>query len=81
MIDNKEFTLAEQKSKELMNLSIQGLRYFQTYDWLFLRGVITIGYIGWCIFCLEFVIKKYVLLKEKHTHISIKSGIMVMCGI
>ncbi|KAI8885056.1 PigN-domain-containing protein [Backusella circina FSU 941] len=77
MIDNKEFTLAEQKSKELMSLSIQGLRYFQTYDWLFLRGIVTIGYIGWCIFCLEFVIKKYVLIAGTNTDISIKSRLMI----
>lgn len=79
MIDKENYTLAEQRSKELMSLSLEGLRYFQTYDWLFLRGVVTAGYIGWCIFCLQFVIRNFVLLARSRSQIQISrtSGVIV----
>ncbi|KAI7897566.1 alkaline-phosphatase-like protein [Cokeromyces recurvatus] len=75
LINNKEYKLAEEKSRRLMSLSLEGLRYFQTYDWLFLRGVVTAGYIGWCIFCLQFVLKHFVLSSPSQT--TVKSRIMV----
>jgi GPI ethanolamine phosphate transferase 1 len=73
LIDAGEFIRAEQKSKQLMSLSLQGLRYFQTYDWLFLRSIVTAGYIGWCVFCLLFVIHNYVLPSTTQYQISFKS--------
>jgi phosphatidylinositol glycan class N len=60
-----------------MSHCLEGLRYFQTYDWLFLRGVVTAGYIGWCIFCLEFVIRNFVLRNQSQTSLSIKSCLTV----
>ncbi|KAI9475586.1 MAG: Phosphatidylinositolglycan class N-domain-containing protein [Benjaminiella poitrasii] len=78
LIDNKEYGLAEEKSRKLMTLSLEGLRYFQTYDWLFLRGVVTAGYVGWCIFCLQFVIKRFVLLSpQSQAQMTAKSQIMI----
>ena len=60
-IDAQEYLRAEILSKDLIQLCLRGLRYFQTYDWLFLRGVITIGYVGWCVYCAEFLIRNHVL--------------------
>ncbi|KAI7886618.1 PigN-domain-containing protein [Lichtheimia hyalospora FSU 10163] len=60
-IDAQEYLRAELLSKDLIQLCLRGLRYFQTYDWLFLRGVITIGYVGWCVYCAEFLIRNHVL--------------------
>ncbi|GAA5814692.1 hypothetical protein MFLAVUS_008191 [Mucor flavus] len=77
LIEKEHYTLAEQRSKDLMTLSLEGLRYFQTYDWLFLRGTITAGYIGWCIFCLQFVIRNYVFASRPVVQMSIKSGILL----
>lgn len=77
LIDDHQFTLAEQKSRELMSHCLEGLRYFQTYDWLFLRGVVTAGYIGWCVFCFEFVIRSFVLRDQSQTSLSIKSCLTV----
>ncbi|KAI8142471.1 Phosphatidylinositolglycan class N-domain-containing protein [Fennellomyces sp. T-0311] len=62
-IESKEYIRAEALSKELINLCLRGLRYFQTYDWLFLRSTVTAGFIGWCMYCLVFVIRYYVLSK------------------
>jgi hypothetical protein len=77
LIDSYNYTLAEQKSKELMSLCLQGLRYFQTYDWLFLRGVVTAGYVGWCVFCLQFVIRHFVLVTQAPKTVSAKSQLTV----
>ena len=48
-------------SSELLHLAIQGLRYLQTYDWLFLRALVTLGYLGWIAYALTTVIDLHVL--------------------
>lgn len=49
------------QSNELIQLGLQGLRYLQTYDWLFLRTLVTAGYIGWIVFAITTVIDLHVL--------------------
>src|SRR5207237_9394216 len=44
-----------------MKVGLGGLRYLQTYDWLFLRALITAGYLGWIAYALTGVIDLYVL--------------------
>ncbi|ORZ24376.1 Phosphatidylinositolglycan class N-domain-containing protein [Absidia repens] len=61
LIDSKQYTEAEAMSRQLIELSLEGLRYFQTYDWFFLRSVITAGFVGWCVYCLEFVFRQYLV--------------------
>ncbi|KAI8339508.1 Phosphatidylinositolglycan class N-domain-containing protein [Chlamydoabsidia padenii] len=61
LIDSQQYGQAESMSRQLIELSLDGLRYFQTYDWFFLRGVITAGYIGWCLYCLEFVLRQFLV--------------------
>ncbi|KAG0795482.1 hypothetical protein G6F62_000083 [Rhizopus arrhizus] len=77
LIADKDYELAEEKSKELINLCLQGLRYFQTYDWFFLRTIITVGYVGWCVFCLEFVIRHFVLFSHEGASSSIRYRIII----
>ncbi|KAI8968021.1 Phosphatidylinositolglycan class N-domain-containing protein [Mycotypha africana] len=77
MIDKKDYVGAELKSKQLMGDCLDGLRYFQTYDWLFLRGVVTLGYIGWCVYCLQFVLRHFVLLDKRQNSMSKKSTLFV----
>ena len=48
-------------SSHLLQDAIQGLRYLQTYDWLFLRALITVGYLGWIAYALTTVIDLHVL--------------------
>ncbi|KAI8831537.1 Phosphatidylinositolglycan class N-domain-containing protein [Chytriomyces cf. hyalinus JEL632] len=50
---------AIEKSQELARVCIEGLRYYQIYDWLFLRGMISVGYLGWIANRLLFVFKNY----------------------
>lgn len=53
------------QSEELLHLGLSGLRYLQTYDWLFLRVLITVGYIGWMMFAITQILDLYVL--QGHT--------------
>ncbi|KAI9797760.1 MAG: Glycosyl phosphatidyl inositol anchor synthesis [Sarcosagium campestre] len=67
LIDNGSFELAISKSVELLKLGLAGLRYLQTYDWLFLRGLVTLGYLGWIAFAFTTVIDAHVLHGKSET--------------
>lgn len=56
-----QYEEAIEESDSLMKLGLQGFRYLQTYDWLFLRALITVGYLGWMAFALATVMDVYVL--------------------
>lgn len=59
LISRKEYAKAGMKSAELIKLLIQGLRYYQTYDWLLLRSIVSFGYLGWIAYSTLFIIKSY----------------------
>lgn len=61
LVDTGKYEEAIEESDSLMQLGLQGLRYLQTYDWLFLRALITVGYLGWMAFGLTTVIDLHVL--------------------
>ncbi|KAI9089615.1 Phosphatidylinositolglycan class N-domain-containing protein [Phlyctochytrium arcticum] len=46
-LKREEHSEAMSLSNALTDLSLEGLRYYQTYDWLYLRAIITAGYVGW----------------------------------
>ena len=66
-IDNGNFTTAIDMSQELLHLGLDGLRYLQTYDWLFLRALVTSGYLGWIAFAITTVVDMHVLGGKTHT--------------
>jgi phosphatidylinositol glycan class N len=61
LIDQGKHEEAIQETAALVKVALEGLRYLQTYDWLFLRALITIGYLGWIAFALTTVIDLHVL--------------------
>ncbi|KAI9824030.1 MAG: Glycosyl phosphatidyl inositol anchor synthesis [Thelocarpon impressellum] len=61
LIDEDREVEAITRCVELMKLGLEGLRYLQTYDWLFLRALVTSGYLGWIVFALTTVIDLHVL--------------------
>jgi phosphatidylinositol glycan class N len=70
--------------QELIKLGLDGLRYLQTYDWLFLRTLITAGYLGWIAFALTTVIDLHVLqgnTEESRTMTSSGIFISVLVGL
>ncbi|KAM0438874.1 hypothetical protein ACHAPT_001635 [Fusarium lateritium] len=61
LIEAGQYEEAIEESDALISIGLQGLRYLQTYDWLFLRALITIGYLGWIAYALTTVLSLYVL--------------------
>ena len=61
IISTKDYERAISMSHELLDLGLKGLRYLQTYDWLFLRTLVTAGYLGWIVFAITTVIDMHVL--------------------
>ncbi|SCZ90992.1 BZ3500_MvSof-1268-A1-R1_Chr1-3g02455 [Microbotryum saponariae] len=47
-------------SMELVNLGFEGLRYFRTYDWLVLRTIVALGYLGFIVYSANFVLRTHV---------------------
>ena len=64
----------------LMKVGLGGLRYLQTYDWLFLRALITIGYLGWMAYALTTVIGTYVLHGRVQTSRS-AAGVVISTSV
>ncbi|KAK9324789.1 Phosphatidylinositolglycan class N-domain-containing protein [Lipomyces orientalis] len=58
---NGEYQSAVELAYELMKLGLQGLRYLQTYDWLFLRTLVTFGFVGWILYALTSFLDFYIL--------------------
>ncbi|KAL2153348.1 hypothetical protein VTH82DRAFT_4503 [Thermothelomyces myriococcoides] len=61
LINGGNYEEAIEESAALMKVGLGGLRYLQTYDWLFLRALITVGYLGWVAYALTTVIDLHVL--------------------
>lgn len=61
LIANGAYDQSIQMSSALMETALEGLRYLQTYDWLFLRTIVTLGYLGWIAYALTTVIDLHVL--------------------
>ncbi|EKD19777.1 uncharacterized protein L3040_001878 [Drepanopeziza brunnea f. sp. 'multigermtubi'] len=61
LIDAGRHEEAIEETAALVKVGLDGLRYLQTYDWLFLRALITIGYLGWIAFALTTVVDLHVL--------------------
>ncbi|KAI1619077.1 GPI ethanolamine phosphate transferase 1 [Exophiala viscosa] len=60
-IEGSSYEPAIEMSSALFTDALQGLRYLQTYDWLFLRALITLGYLGWITYAITTVIDLHVL--------------------
>ncbi|KAJ2376851.1 Glycosyl phosphatidyl inositol anchor synthesis [Coemansia sp. RSA 2607] len=60
-IDMRQYAQAEADCSTLISLCLEGLRYFQRYDWLLLRSIVSAGYLGWIMYSLLFIFKTYVL--------------------
>ncbi|KAE8377360.1 GPI ethanolamine phosphate transferase 1 [Aspergillus bertholletiae] len=61
LISDKSYDASIQLSSELLVTALEGLRYLQTYDWLFLRTIVSLGYLGWIAYALTTVIDLHVL--------------------
>ena len=67
LISRGQYDQAITMSQDLLNLGLNGLRYLQTYDWFFLRMLVTLGYLGWIAFAITTVIDMHVLQGKTRT--------------
>ncbi|EGD89385.1 hypothetical protein H112_03005 [Trichophyton rubrum D6] len=61
LISTRKYEESILQSRRLFQDALKGLRYLQTYDWLFLRAIVTAGYLGWIAYALVTVIDLHVL--------------------
>lgn len=61
LIEAGNYDAAIEDTHRLIDATLDGLRYLQTYDWLFLRALITVGYLGWIAYAITTVIDIHVL--------------------
>ncbi|KAL8809872.1 MAG: hypothetical protein Q9200_003055, partial [Gallowayella weberi] len=80
-IDHGQFKQAITMSQDLLQIALEGMRYLQTYDWLFLRMLVTMGYLGWIAFALTTVIDLHVLqnkgVHQRNSTISAAFGVIL----
>lgn len=67
VIEAEQYEKAIKKTHDLLDLGLRGLRYLQTYDWLFLRALVTAGYLGWIAFAVITVLDLHVLHGKTET--------------
>ncbi|KAM0793098.1 hypothetical protein ACM66B_000579 [Microbotryomycetes sp. NB124-2] len=60
-INARDYARAEAQSIELVDIGLRGLRYYQTYDWLILRSLVTAGYAGFIVYSAKYIIKRHVI--------------------
>lgn len=70
-------------SQSLRSLALKGLNYFQTYDWLMLMTVVTLGYTGWMIYLILHVLQSYTAFPGKiptkeQTQLRNNSGMVII---
>lgn len=61
MIKDGQFEEAITQALDLLHNAIEGLRYLQTYNWLFLRTLVTVGYLGWIGYATVGLLDQHVL--------------------
>lgn len=76
LIDSGDYKTSMKKSHELLTIVLEGLRYLQTYDWLFLRTLVTAGYLGWIAYALTTVIDLHILHGTAEAHRTTSSTIL-----
>ncbi|KAG9449833.1 hypothetical protein H6P81_009798 [Aristolochia fimbriata] len=62
LMSRGSFEPAMELSQNLRRLALEGLHYFQTYDWLMLMTTVTLGYVGWMVNLILHVLKFYTSL-------------------
>jgi phosphatidylinositol glycan class N len=74
LILTQKYDEAIQVTETLFNLLLKGIAYYQRYDWLFLRSIVSFGYLSWIVYSTVSVYKQY-FSAEKDAGISLVSFI------
>ncbi|KAJ2182473.1 Glycosyl phosphatidyl inositol anchor synthesis [Coemansia sp. RSA 551] len=79
-ISAEKFDDAEAECLQLIALCLEGLRYFQRYDWLLLRSIVSAGYLGWIAYSLLYIFGEYIL-PDSSPRRSQRSGTIAVLGL
>ncbi|SPO21036.1 related to MCD4 - sporulation protein [Ustilago trichophora] len=60
-IDEGRYDEAIAMTNTLMDHAIEGAHYLQTYDWLLLCSIVTVGYIGSMVYAFSFLLRNHML--------------------
>ncbi|KAK6155161.1 hypothetical protein DH2020_009409 [Rehmannia glutinosa] len=86
LISVKDSEAAKRLSENLRGLALDGLHYFQTYDWFMLMTVISLGYLGWMIYLIVHVLQSYTTLpgnffrKDQSVYLRTNTGKVYFSG-
>ncbi|RKP21014.1 alkaline phosphatase-like protein, partial [Rozella allomycis CSF55] len=50
LIEFGKYNESNKISLDIIEKSLEGLKYFQTYDWILLRTIVSFGYVSWMIY-------------------------------
>ncbi|KAL6042203.1 GPI ethanolamine phosphate transferase 1 [Balamuthia mandrillaris] len=59
LIATEEYGQAINMCHDLISACLDGLYYFQVYDWPFLMCVISLGYLGWIVLLITYIVEHY----------------------
>ncbi|GAA5897536.1 hypothetical protein JCM8208_003298 [Rhodotorula glutinis] len=78
LLADGNFIMAEKRSELLSDLSLEASRYFQKYDWLLLRTLVTLGYLGFIAFIAQTILASSLALPPSSlSHFPITAGLPI----